>query len=84
MIGENRHLVTNKPVEFKKELVEVEDWMKITDHFRGIYRMYPNLMKENRRISTCNQLDLQTLGSQLVKSKNSPITIADIVTNISI
>ena len=83
MIGENRHLVTNKPVEFKKELVEVEDWRKITDHFRGIYRMYPNLMKENRRISTCNILDLQTLGSQLVKSKNSPITIADIV-NISI
>ena len=63
MIRENRHLVTNEPVE-------VEDYMKIIDHFRGIYRMYPNLMKENQRMSTCNQLDLQTLGSQLVMPKN--------------
>jgi hypothetical protein len=34
-------------------------------HFRGIYRiLYPNLIKENRRMSTLNRLDLQTLGSQ--------------------
>ena len=26
--------------------------------------------KENQRISTCNQFDLQTLGSQLVMPKN--------------
>ena len=32
-------------------------------------------MKENRRTSTCNPLDLQTLGSQLVVPKNLPITI---------
>ena len=60
-------------VKFVKQLVEVEDCKKITDHFRGIYRMHPNLMKENRRMSTCNQqLDLQTLGSQLVMPKISP------------
>ena len=40
--------------------------MKFTNHSRGIYRIYPNLTKENRRMSTCNQLDLQTLGSQPV------------------
>ena len=28
---------------------------------RGIYRMYPILTKEVRRMSTCNRLDLQTL-----------------------
>jgi hypothetical protein len=63
MIGENRQLVTNEPVE-------VEDCRKITDHFRGIYRIYFNLIKENRRMSTCNRLDLQTLGSQPIMPKN--------------
>ena len=48
------------------------DCRKITDHFRGIYRIYPNLIKDNWRISTCNRLDLETLGSQPVMSKNLP------------
>ena len=65
MIGENRQLVTDEPVE-------VQDCRKITGHFRGIYRIYPNLIKENPRISTCNRLDLQTLGSQPIMSKNLP------------
>jgi len=33
------------PAEFEKELVEVQDCRKIPDHFRGIYRIYPNLIK---------------------------------------
>ena len=45
---------------------------KTTDHFRGIYRINPNLMKENRRMPSWNRLDLQTLGSQLVMSKDLP------------
>ena len=44
--------------------------MKIADRFRGIYELYPNLIKENRRMSTCNRLDLQTLGSQPIMPKN--------------
>ena len=40
--------------------------------FRGIYRIYFNLTKKNRRMSTCNRLDLQTLGSQPVMPKNLP------------
>ena len=40
MIGVNRQLDTNEPVE-------VQDGRKITNHFRGIYRIYyPNLIKE--------------------------------------
>ena len=50
MIGENRHLVTDEPVEFEKEPVEVQDCRKSTDHFRGMYRIYANLTKENRRM----------------------------------
>ena len=65
MIGEKPQLVTN-------EAVEVQDYRKITNHFRGTYKIYPNLIKENRRISTCNRLELQTLGFQPVKPKNLP------------
>ena len=45
---------------------------KITDHFRRIYRVYPNLKKENWRMSTYNRLELQTLGSQQIMPKNLP------------
>ena len=34
--------------------------------------IYPNPIKENGRMSTCNWLELQTLGSQLVMPKNLP------------
>ena len=57
VIGENRQSVTNEPVE-------VQDCREITDHFRGISIIYRNLIKANRRMSTWNRLDLQTLGSQ--------------------
>ena len=49
MIRENRQLATIEPVEVEKSPV-VEDCMKITDHFREIYRIYPNLRKETRRM----------------------------------
>ena len=65
MIGENRQLITDEPVE-------VQDCKKITDHFRGIHGIYPNLIKENWRMSTCNRLDLQTLGSQPIMFRNLP------------
>jgi hypothetical protein len=47
MIGENRQLVTNERVEFEKQPVEVQDCRRVTNHFRGIYRIYPNLIKKN-------------------------------------
>ena len=52
MIGENRQLVTDEPVEFEKEPVEAQGCRKITDHLRGIHRIYPNLIKGNRMMST--------------------------------
>ena len=79
MIGESRRLVTNEPVEFEKSPVEVQDCRKITDHFRGIYRIYPNLIKENRRMSTYNRFDLRTLGSQEIMSKNLPNHCLEVV-----
>ena len=54
---------------------EITGWssrLQETDHSRGSYRLYPNSIKENRRMSTCNQLDLQAPGSQPIMSKNLP------------
>ena len=67
LVGEKRQWsVIDEPVEF-------QDCRKITDHFRGIYRIHPNSVKENRRLSTCNRLDLQTLGSRpVMMPKNLP------------
>ena len=45
MIGENRQLVTDEPVEFQKQLVEVQDCRRMIDHFRGVYRIYPDLIR---------------------------------------
>ena len=42
----------------------------ITNHFRGVYKMCPNLINKNRKMSTCNRLDLGTLGYRLVMPKN--------------
>ena len=36
MTGDNQQLLTNEPVE-------IQDYKKITDRFRGIYKIYPNL-----------------------------------------
>jgi hypothetical protein len=52
--------------------VEVQDCRRNSDPSRGIYKMYPNFVKERRRMSTCNGLDLQTLGSQPIMPKNLP------------
>ena len=47
MNGRTRPLITDEPVEFEKEPVEVEDFGKITHQFRGIYRIYIKLGKRN-------------------------------------
>ena len=72
MSGKNWRLVAVEPVEFEKLPVEVQDWRKFTDHFRGIYRIYIQLMKKNRKLSTCNRLDLKTLARILTSYAQIP------------
>ena len=45
LLGENRQLVTDELVELEKYPVEVQDCRKMTDRFRGIYRIYPQFNK---------------------------------------
>ena len=42
--------------------VEVKDFGKITDRVRGICGLCLKLVKKIRKITTCNQLDLEALG----------------------
>ena len=39
MSGKNRQLIADEAVEFEKSPVEVQDFRRITDQFRGIYRI---------------------------------------------
>ena len=48
--GRREPAVTDELAEFEKQPVEDQDCRKITSHFRGIYRIYLHLMKENRRM----------------------------------
>ena len=76
MLGENQRLVTDELVEFENKLVEVREFMRITDHYRGIYIIYFKCINQNRKImSTCNRLDLDTLRSWPTMPKNFPGTV---------
>jgi hypothetical protein len=44
----------------------------ITHQFRGIIEKCPHFMKKNRKMSTCNRLDWETLGSPPIMSKFLP------------
>ena len=65
MIGENQQFVTDKPVD-------VQDFRKFTNHFRGTDGICATSIKENWRMWECNRLDLQTLGPQSSYAWNSP------------
>ncbi len=75
MIGEHRQLITDFPVEWVWEITSWSSRLQADDpiSLRGNYGVYPNLIKENLRMSTCNRLTWQTLGSQpAIMPKNLP------------
>ena len=47
-VRENQWLVTGELVEFEKYPVEVGDFGRVTDHFRGIYRRVYLKMNESK------------------------------------
>ena len=69
MKWENWPLV-NKPVDFEKYPVGVQDIRKRTHHFIRIYGIYLNLIKKIQKITTCNKLDLTALGFWPIMPKN--------------
>jgi hypothetical protein len=59
--------------------MKFKDCRKITDRFRGIYGMYPNLIKENRRMSTRNWLDLPNTRISTDYAQKSPPSLVKIL-----
>jgi hypothetical protein len=53
--------------------------MTSTNHFGEVFRMYLDSMKKNQKMSTCNQLDLETLGSQLIFFQKYPWTLVEFI-----
>jgi hypothetical protein len=73
MIGENRQFVTDEPVSLRNNRVKIETGGKSPIVLKEFIEEYtPLTIKENRRMTTCNQLDLQTLGSQLTMPEHLP------------
>ena len=62
--------VRDEHVEFEKLPVGVNDIKKITDHCRGLNGLY-----FQQEITTCNWLDLETLGFGLIVATKSPHTL---------
>ena len=60
---ENQLLVTVEPVRFEKEPVAGQDVREITKLLRGIlYGICLRIIKKIQKITTCNWVDLSTLG----------------------
>ena len=57
----NRWFVTDEPVEFEKYPVEVQEFREFTHHFEESME-YTSNECANRKMSTCNRLDLESLG----------------------
>ena len=74
MIGENRWLGTNEPVEFEEWPVEVRDFRRNTGHVREIYkRIYLNLIKQH--LSTCKPVGLANTRISTNYAQKSPRTL---------
>ena len=76
MIQQNRQLVTDEPVEFLRnnQLKFIKNTGKLPIILEEMIEYTPNLVKENRRMSTCNRLDLQTLQKDKIeRQKDSQV-----------
>ena len=73
MIGENRQLVTDEPVSLRNNRLKFKTAGKLPIILEEFIEYTPILIQGTRRMWTCNQLDLPTLGwSQPVMPKSLP------------
>ena len=59
--------------EFKVSPVEVKELRMITSQFRGLCEIRLKLIRKNRKITTCDWLDLETLTRVLTVGANRPV-----------
>ena len=72
MNGENQKLVIDDHADFEKLPVGIQDFKKTTKHINEILKIYFELLKKTRKMSTCNRCDLETLGSRPIMPKIPP------------
>ena len=73
MNGENRPLVIDQPPSLRNNQLKFKTLRKSHHHFRGIEtsrRKHLKFIERNWKMSTHNQLHLETLGSRLIMPKN--------------
>ena len=75
MNGENRLLVTDEPVEFEKQLVEVQDFKKTSNLFTGIQRIYLKVIKKILKDVNMKPAGLGNSRILTDYAKNSPRTL---------
>ena len=63
MSGENGSSLQMNRLRSRNNRLKLKTSEALPIIFRGICRIYLKLMKKNRKMSTCNRLDLETLGS---------------------
>ena len=69
---ENWWLVISEPVEFGNWPIDVQDLSKYPQSFYKNLWNTPKVIKNNRKIATCNRLDLETLGCWPIMPKHLP------------
>ena len=76
MIGKNQQLVTDEPIEFEKQPVEVQDCRKNSEHFREIYSICPNLIKKKPKDVNMQLVGLANLRISTNYAQKSPRSLA--------
>ena len=72
LLGKNRQFVTDEPIEFKKNQLEFKGSKKLPINLEDSIEYTSNEWKQNRKMSTSNRLDLESLGSWPTMPKNFP------------
>ena len=72
MNGENRPLVTDEPVQLRNSRLKFKTSGKLPIISEESVEYTSHYQSALRKITTCNRLDLETLGSRLLMPKNLP------------
>ena len=77
-MGRNRPIVTDEKAEFENHWL-VQDFRKITDHFRGIYGLYLKLIKKKLKDYNVKQVGLGKTRVLADYARKSPWTLCTIM-----
>lgn len=74
MDGESWPLVTDELAEFEKQMVRVQGFRRITRSLSRNRWNIPQIIKKNRKITTCNQFGLGNIRSNVILTNRQTFT----------